>query len=86
MLREWSDLGRRVGRRVRRRWGRNIGTLSRLPVKGGGGGYHYYHAAFAVRTLGRAAGYVREDLADEVDGSTDVDVHYEVEVGEGEGV
>jgi hypothetical protein len=65
---------------------RNIGTLSRLSVEGGGGSYHYYHAAFAVRSLGCAAGYVREDLADQVDGAADVNVHYEVEVGQGEGV
>jgi hypothetical protein len=55
-------------------------TLTGLAIVSSGTGYHDDDTAFAIFSYWLGLCHVWENLTDEIDGSSDVDVHYEFEV------
>ncbi len=62
--------------------GKMANTLARLPIKSSRASNHYYDASLSVCSFWLASRHVWQDLADQVDGSSYVDVHNEVEIVE----
>ena len=57
-----------------------------LSIEGSGRCNHDYDASFAIGINWRGASHVRKDLTDEIDCTSDIDVHDEVKIFEGEGI
>lgn len=58
--------------------------MARLTVKCSTRRYHDDDSSLAILSDGPRLGHMWETLADEIDGSSDVDVHYEVKIIEAE--